>query len=81
MNAHTVASRRLSLVLARTAAVTLLTPVILAAGLIAMVVVPAAILSRSLGNAMVARHRPALAPVPHLDAPHAESGAALSRAA
>ena len=65
-------------VVARTASVAVLTPLILVAGLIALVAVPALILSRHIGAVLTGRDRPPLAPVVHLDASHAESATAMA---
>jgi hypothetical protein len=57
--------------------VALLTPLILLAGLIAMVGAPAVLLSRRVGIRIAARRRPALAPLVRLETSHAESGPGL----
>jgi hypothetical protein len=64
--------RGFPLVVARTSVVALLTPVILLAGLVALVSLPAVILSRHTVAALAARRGPALAPVLHLEVAHAE---------
>jgi hypothetical protein len=65
------------LVVARTSVVALLTPVILVAGLVALLAVPGVILSRHAGAAIAARRRPALAPVLRLEAGHAEPSVSI----
>jgi hypothetical protein len=62
-------THRLSAVATWTAAIAVLTPLILLAGLIAVIAVPGVTLSRNIGLGILARRRPALAPVVHLDAP------------
>ncbi|HWF51662.1 MAG TPA: hypothetical protein VG294_13575 [Solirubrobacteraceae bacterium] len=69
--------QRLPVLVTRAALAVLLTPVILAAGLVAVVVMPAAILSRHIAARTVARRKRALAPVLQLEASPAESSVAL----
>lgn len=72
---------RVAVLVAWSAGVVLLTPLILLAGVIALIAAPTVIVTRRTGFRMPARRRPALAPVLFLEPSAAKSSLHSSRAA